>query len=158
MRLSVLLISLAVAGGSIAARADVYRWVDGNGGVHYGDVPVQGAVLIRATGRSATPQSNSGSNENSSSSARDQVAAMNSAIRDKREQDDATRGVQDDLSKTRAKQCKDATALYEKSITSRRLYKEGKNGERIYLSDAELDQARVRARTERDAVCNAGKR
>jgi hypothetical protein len=64
--------------------------------------------------------------------------------------------VQEDLTKKRAEQCKEATERYDRSIAARRLYRDGKNGERIWLTDAEIEQARVEARRDRDAVCNPG--
>jgi len=64
--------------------------------------------------------------------------------------------VQKDVAATRAEQCKAAKEKYEKSIEARRLYRLGKDGEREYLSDAEVDEARLAAKQELDTACGKG--
>ena len=54
----------------------------------------------------------------------------------------------------RAGQCKQAQEKYQNYVTSRRLYKEGPNKERIYLSDQELETERLNAKHEVDELCN----
>jgi hypothetical protein len=68
--------------------------------------------------------------------------------------DAATRAAVDkDVASKRAEDCKQAKDKYQQSITAHRIYKLGKDGERIYLTDAELDQARLNARTQMDRSC-----
>lgn len=159
MRVSAVLTSLIVAGGAIVAMADVYRWVDANGGVHYSDVPNQGAVLIRGSSKNIPqPRNDSYAAQNSADAQRDRQAGTDGAISDRLNQESTARAVQDDVTKKRGEQCKEATKRYEQSITSRRLYRLGANGERVYLTDAELDKARVQARTDRDTACSSPQR
>lgn len=67
---------------------------------------------------------------------------------------DATRqAVQKDVAAVRAEQCKKAQDQYDRSVQARRIYKEGKDGEREYLTDEQADAARQQARLERDAAC-----
>ena len=153
MRSAASICSLVVAFAAGVAQADVYRWVDASGGVHYGDVPVEGAVMIKTTSP-RMPSANNASAVNRSSSSRDQAAAINEEMRERRERDAAARGVKDDLAKTQSDQCKRATQRYQTSINSHRMYKEGKDGQRTYLTDAELDTERLQARTDRDAYCS----
>ena len=132
------------------AQADVYRWVDAQGRVHYSDLPVDGAVLVKSSTRSPT------ANRSASTplTASERVATSNANIGEQLETDTAARAVQSDLARKRTEQCKSATERYERSITARRLYREGEKGApRIFLSDAEIAQARVEARRERDATC-----
>lgn len=160
MRLSALLCSLLIASGALAALADVYRWVDASGSVHYSDVPIDGAVLIRGTSKNI-PQprnDNSYASQNSAEARRDRSAATDGAISDRLAQENASRAVQNDIEKKRVEQCKDAMKRYDQSINSRRLYREGANKERVYLNDAEIDQARVKARMDRDVACGSPKR
>ena len=63
--------------------------------------------------------------------------------------------MQSDLRKKRDEQCKEATARYDKSIAARRLYREDKSGQRTYLTDAEIEKARIEARTDRDTACGS---
>lgn len=70
--------------------------------------------------------------------------------------DRATRAsVDKDVATKHADDCKKAKEKYEQAITAHRMYKEGKNGEREYLSSAELDQARLNARQQMDLACGS---
>lgn len=69
--------------------------------------------------------------------------------------DQASRqAVDKDMANRRADDCKQAKEKYEQAITAHRIYKLGKDGEREYLSDAELDQARLNARLQMDRSCS----
>lgn len=159
MRLPALITALLLACASAASQADVYRWVDANGGVHYSDVPVEGAVIIRiTTAKSSGNNSNASTNASTNAYAsRDQAAALNSELQDRRASEAAARSVKDDVAKVQGEECKKATTRYEQSIKARRLYKAGKDGARIYLTDAELDRERLDARTAKDAFCGVPK-
>ena len=68
--------------------------------------------------------------------------------------DDASRqAVQKDVAAKRADDCKNARDKYQQSIQAHRIYKLNKAGEREYLSDSELDQARLNSRLEMDRTC-----
>ncbi len=68
--------------------------------------------------------------------------------------DEATRqAVNKDVAAKRAEDCKAAKEKYQQTIDAHRIYKVNKAGEREYLSDAELDQARLNARTQMDRSC-----
>lgn len=133
---------------------DVWGWQDAQGKWHYSDVPVQGAKLIRKAGRpppttaAAGPAAASGSASGSAG-----ALAAGDAASARLATEAAARGVQADLDKARAEQCKQASERYDRMIAARRLYKESAPGERTYLTDAELAQARVDARRERDEAC-----
>ena len=73
---------------------------------------------------------------------------------DARLKENATRqAVQKDVNANRAEQCKQAQDKYQKAIAARRVYRLNKAGEREYLSDAEMEQARVNAKLEADRAC-----
>jgi hypothetical protein len=40
-------------------------------------------------------------------------------------------------------------------VNTRRLFREGPNGERQYLTDAEIEEARINAKRELDEACTA---
>jgi hypothetical protein len=129
-----------------AAMADVYRSTDAQGHVLYSDTPSPGAQLIRtggkqlsvvATAPAAAPSKSQDSRPPPSSS----------------EQQAATRAVQNDVAQTRAEQCKKAQDDYQKAIQARRIYSEGPNGERTYLSDEDADKNRVAAKVQLDELC-----
>jgi hypothetical protein len=128
------------------AGSDVYSYKDSSGQTHYTDRWRPGAVLVKA-GTPGQPRAN---NVTSGSSAPDTQRAQQII-----EDEQATRAMNSDLAKKRQEQCKLATEQYEKQIAARRLVKKDDKGNDIYLSDAEANAARVRARQERDAVCGA---
>jgi hypothetical protein len=40
-------------------------------------------------------------------------------------------------------------------LTSRRLYREDGNGERVYLDDSQIDEARAKAQSDVEEYCNS---
>jgi hypothetical protein len=145
-----LFVITALLGASAIASADVWRWVDGQGRVHYSDRPVEGAVLVKTTTpRPSTPATAADNRE----AARAQLAAATQQIDAAQSERQATQAVRQDLDSARDKQCKDARERYDKAILARRIYKTGENGERVYLPDAEADKVRVEYRQDMDAAC-----
>mgnify|MGYP002784991421 CR=1 FL=1 len=141
------------------AQADVWRWKDPKGNWHYSDVPVEGAQLIKSTTRIPPPQSDAAPEPAAEGAPQpppvDRLAARNAAISDQLATEATARKVQDDVRRKREEQCKEATARYERSILARRIFREDKDGQRVYLTEAELDKARIDARTDRDTACGS---
>ncbi len=152
-------LAFAFAFAAGLAQADVWRWKDAQNNWHYSDVPVEGAQLIKSTLRMPTPQSGTGESPSegtpNAAPPMDRVAANAAAATDRVAAEATARSVQQDITKKRAEQCKEATARYERQIIARRLFREGKDGERVYLTETELAQARVEARTDRDTACGS---
>jgi hypothetical protein len=146
-------LALLLAAGT--ARADVYRWVDAQNRVHYSDVPIEGAVLIKSTVPARQYEANA-ANAAAAAAPAPRAATGGGDISGRLADEAALRQVQKDVEQKRSEQCKQATEHYEKSISARRIYREGKNGERAYLSESELAVARVEAKKERDEACGGG--
>ena len=142
--------AVVLAGACTLAQADVYRWVDDKGEPHYSDQWVPGSEVIR-TGK-AHPQ---GTDSAARSSQQKAVTATNDRATTQLEQDDNTKAVQQDLAAKRAVQCKQATAAYNQAITARVVYKEGKDGERTYLNEADADAYREQVRQAVQASCGS---
>ena len=142
--------ALILAGALSVARADVYRWIDELGVPHYSDQWVPGSVVIKtikphpssfqSTARAVEQKNLATSNNRVSTELNDQANA---------------RAVQQDLTKTRDAQCKAAKDRYMKSIQSRRVFKETKDGQREYLSDEAADDYRVQARKDVQDRCGS---
>jgi hypothetical protein len=149
---SLLLVAAALLGAVVLAlgaapvqASDVYcRTVGKN--LQCRDTPFEGAVLVRRSGQSRIV----GQEEISAAAPAETAPAADERLR--REQ--AARDVAVDVASRRAAECKRATEAYDRAIQARRLYRTGPNGEQIYLSEAELTQARIDARTARDAACS----
>lgn len=151
------LLVMAVIAATCAQAGDVWRWKDAQGVVHYSDVPVQGAVRVKQNVSSSA--SGAGQSQGTTAGQSGPVLTPQGvALADEqRQQQAAGKAVLQDIAKKRAEQCKTATAQYEQLISSTRIYREEK-GERTYLSAKELEEARVRVRQERDAVCGPASR
>jgi hypothetical protein len=140
------------------AHADVWGWQDAEGKWQYSDRPREGAKLIRSGGTGSRVGSSSDGSTAAVPGAANDTSAQGAAIAERLESESAARAVAADLDKKRAEQCKAATERYDKMIASRRVYREQTKGERNYLTEVELSQARVDAKKERDAACGAPRR
>jgi hypothetical protein len=140
-------IALLLTGLAAVAQADVYRWVDEHGQPHFSDQWVPGSVVVK------TAKAHPGSNTMGETSAAKAPAAPSAAtqIADSAN----SRAVQQDVGKSRDAQCKAAKDRYARAIQSRRVFKEGKSGEREYLTDAEADVYRENARKDVQSACGS---
>jgi len=141
--------ALGLAMVTVAARADVYRVVDSQGQVQYTDRWVPGAELIK------TEHSHTSSPTPSSSDAQKPYAAANARIAAQQSEQQASQAVAQDVAAKRAEQCKAAKERYDKDIEARRIYKPGKDGEKEFLTDEQIDQERLQARQEMQQVCGS---
>jgi|SRR5882757_966953 len=149
--------TLLCVGAVSVAHADVFRWVDDHGSVHYSDQWVPGSEVIKSSPKPP------GSSANASS--RSTFGAPKAAPPS---QDNATKAVKQDLAKVREQQCKDAKDRYDKAIQARRIYKapaagdkptkdtQDKPEDRQYLSEEEADAYRVKARKDVMDFCGSG--
>jgi hypothetical protein len=145
-----LAIALVLTGAAaVSHAADVYRYVDSQGGVHYTDTWVPGSTLIKvdhhvnnssSSAPAATPVQN-----------RAAIAGERASVEVARANEQ--RAVQTDVAQAREQQCKQAQDNYTKAIQSRRIYKSDKDGEREYLTDTDADAYRLQLRTEMQAAC-----
>jgi hypothetical protein len=152
-------VAVMLAGASAAAyAADVYKWVDDKGGVHYSDQWVPGSEVIK----SSKPHPNGP--ESASPSRDPQKVAANRATAQTSD-DSASQAVKQDVAKAREAQCKEAKDRYDKAVQARRIYKPTKDGgkdndsdrpaDREYLSDQEADAYRLQARNDMVATCGS---
>jgi hypothetical protein len=137
---------------SPASEANVYKWKDVQGRVHYTDKPpppdgtlisIEPTWYSRRDGSAppARPAASAPSVAPDASTPAGEAALRNA--------------VQNDVANVRGEQCKKAQERYQNYVVSRRLFKEGEKGERIYLTDAELMEARLNAKREVDEACSA---
>jgi len=145
-----LLLFAALIAWSGMAGAVVYKWVDAQGKVLYGDRPPDGvhAEVVEMLGNHAARPAAARSTDSAQplrASTSDQTA----------QSDTAKKAVDDDVAQTRAKQCADAQDRYKKLIEGRRLFKTGASGERQYLTSDEIDSERLNAKRDIDTVCNS---
>jgi len=149
-------IVLAVIAGiltcAIAQAGDVYKYVDEHGNTLYTDKPLPGAVLV-STGSQRPAEVAAKSYAATQAASNRQLASSNQRIADSQNDARVAANVAKDLEATRLERCKKARADYQTTINSRRMYNEGKDGKRTYLSDAELSQQRLDAAKQVEAIC-----
>jgi hypothetical protein len=144
---------LTAAAATLAAgtaAADVYKFKDDHGNVLYTDKPstlpaerlnIQSqktdtvAVQTRAQEEMKRLQDADKVSQQSSEQNKDQQQAAQLTATQK------------------AEQCSKARQRYDTYMNSQRLYEKGENGERRYLSDAELEAARSSAKASMDVMC-----
>lgn len=153
--LAALAVVVGLVGLATPAAATVYKWMDAQGRIHYSDLPPppdgklisieQGYVTRQrqAADRPASPPP-------ATPPARPTVAQNTP------NQDALRRQVADDVENARAEQCKAAQERYKVYVTSPRLFRTDDKGERVYLTDAELNEARVTAKRDVDEFCGSG--
>jgi hypothetical protein len=150
-RILVCAVLLAWSGLALAV---VYKWADAQGNAQYGDRPPDGVhaevveLLGSRSGRQSTSRATAGV---TGADAPASKGAANAAAGRAADQ----QAVDEDVAQAKLKQCADAQERYKKLIEGRRLYKEGPDGERQYLTSDEIDAERLNARRELDTVCNS---
>ncbi len=138
-----LVIAALCASGTVGA-GDIYC---NNQGRDCSDRPSPNATVVHINSTPSAARNDSAPPEAS-------VKPPVDANADARLKDLETRkAVQKDVAAVRADQCKQAQDKYQKAVAARRVYRLNKAGEREYLSDAEMEQARVSARQEVDRTC-----
>jgi Domain of unknown function (DUF4124) len=146
-----LLLFAALLAWSGMAGAVVYKWLDPQGKLQYGDRPPDGvhAEVVELLGTHVA--------RSAATKASDSASTFKTTNRDQPNQDDAgaKKAVDSDVAQTREKQCADAQDRYKKLIEGRRLFKTGADGERQYLTSEEIDSERLNAKRELDATCNS---
>jgi hypothetical protein len=143
----ILATAVALLGVTAAAHADVYRWTDSQGHVQYSDRWVPGSTLIKSTSHGP------GAPDRPAQTEQQKLAASNANVSQQQAQRETEQAVKQDVAASRAEQCKHATEAYQKAIQSRRMYKEGKDGQREYVSDQDADAYRAKLLSERKQVC-----
>ncbi len=152
MRTSTLFVIASVLACAAAQAGDVYKYVDSQGRTLYTDKPIPGAERV-ATGTQRPPEAAAQAYAKQQNDQTRQLNESNQRLATQQTDARAKEQVAKDLEATRAERCKKARADYTQTIESRRMYKEGANGQRTYLTDAELAASRVEAAKAKDAIC-----
>lgn len=149
---TILALIAAVITCAVAQAGDVYKYVDERGMTMYTDKPIPGAVRV-STASQRPPEVAARSYAQQQSAQNSQLTASNQRIANAQTDARAAANVARDLEATRADRCKKARADYQQTINSRRLYRDGADGKRTYLSDAELAAIRVESSKQVESIC-----
>ena len=129
-------LALALTVPAAVLASDIYKWVDDSGIVHFGDRPA-GDAPVEIVNISSNPTDPA------------QVQARIEARRNAAtaEQAPAAEGLTEEeiaaRERDRAEQCTMFKERLQNFLTSRRLYREDENGERVYLDEQEALAARA---------------
>lgn len=146
---NVVLATVTILVAALGNAAEVYRSVNADGNVSYSDRPVDATSepIFIATPRPATPPPVVASAEPPAPTAGAAEPAADA------EPEPAPPTAQE-LAAERAANCEIARERNDRYQTSRRLYRTTPDGEREYLSDAELDAARAGAAADVEKWCD----
>jgi len=141
-----------IAGLSTVAVADtVYKWLDASGQVHYTDRPPEepGARVLGVFERDVLQEVGQGTQP-----AFEAPGAASPGFAEEPASRDVVSSVEADMARVRAEQCKQAQERYKTYIESRRLFRQLPDGEREYLTDEQLTQARIEAKQAVEEYCD----
>jgi hypothetical protein len=143
--LALMLAALVAAG---AAQAQVYKYTDANGQVHYTDRAPSNATQVQ--GPSPPPATQPAPAARPAAPAPD---AANAPPPQLPVTSDQARQVERDVAAARAEQCKKARENYDKAVRAQRVYKTNDKGEREFITPAEADALRMQMKAEMDGAC-----
>lgn len=153
---AVLLLAGLAASGSVMA-SNIYKWVDAEGNIHYGDRPTGAAVssttpveqVAIASQRTDKAQVEAGVEARHQRET--QRAESRSAAADAKKEAEALQAKADE----RARKCATYRERQEKFTNSRRLYRVDDSGEREYLDDSQMDEARALVQKQVQDYCSS---
>ena len=133
------IIALTLCGGAVAN--EIYKWTDEEGNVHYRDRPTGAPSEVRL--------GISYSRTDAGVVQQQQVARLETQAARQEQRNAADEAEREAAAEAaaaadRQKQCDSYRASLERYAQSRRLYREGADGERTYLDEDEMTQARKR--------------
>jgi catalase len=145
----ILFTTASVAFSAAAVAGEIYKWTDENGNVHYEDRPTGDDVVRVAVSSSNTDNS---SVRASIEARRARQEARNDSIQ-KREEEEQKAAELEQITAEREKKCAESRSRMENYLQARRLYREDENGDRVYLDDSQVMEARSKAQEDIQAYC-----
>jgi hypothetical protein len=150
------LLVLLLVGLAAGLQAEVYRWVDEQGRMHFSDrVPHQ-------MEQSYSSQSSSSGTEKKSETAaqagieakrREKELRMLRALQAEREKKAATAARQKKVQSRQRRNCEIARMNLDATRTSNRIYRRDDDGNRVYLDDADIEKEIVARQADVDKWC-----
>lgn len=149
---ALLLALTAMSTGSALSASEIYKWTDAEGNVHFEDRP---------SGAATEERLDITSSRTNPDRVRDIVQARNDARTERNEARAAAAEAEPTAEELRAAEAerKDMCNTYkerlQKFVTSRRLYREDENGERVYLDEEQTLAARTRVQEKVVEYCGS---
>ena len=150
-----LLITVAAAGMlvcSTVSASDIYRYVDENGNISYGDRPTgepteqRMAMVSQPTNNAAVQERYNARYGQAAEETTEETPEVNGGIGDRlAEEEPMTRAQRVAAARERDAKCEKYRGQLETLVSARRLFRQDDNGERVYLEGDEVMQARAKA-------------
>ena len=119
----------------------IYTWLDDNDKVHFSDKPDhEDAISVQLVWHSKGSLNDF---EGGSANIDEESAHAGETPEEREERREAEEYY-----------CKRATEIYESYVNAPTLYRTDENGERVYLTQSEMDQAIADTRASKDELCN----
>ena len=153
------MVAMLMAGLTVIAAADtVYKWSDSRGQVHYTDLPPtqSDAKILSISHRESDTMDDEQAGDEGDGNDNGGESTTQSSGNESDEPTidrEAMAAVQADVSNSKVKQCKEAKERYQRYVESRRLFRQTADGKREYLTDQQLNDARVKAKQAIDENC-----
>ena len=149
---AVFAITAGLLSGGNAMANEIYKWVDGEGNVHYGDRPDgnESAELVALTYQRADAgkaKRGAAAHGELSASLKDKRAARQEAKKTAAEEAAAA--------EEKKQRCDTYRAQLETMVQARRLYREDESGERVYLDEDQTSAARQRVEEQIAEHCSS---
>ncbi|HET6630383.1 MAG TPA: DUF4124 domain-containing protein [Woeseiaceae bacterium] len=151
-RATAALLALALTVPAAVLASDIYKWVDENGIVHFGDLPAENAdvEIVHISSQPTDP-----------AAVRARIQARSQAGADAAETVPGADALTEEeiaaRERERAEKCTMYKERLQKFLTSRRLYREDENGERVYLDEKETLAARAEVQEQVLEYCDTGR-
>lgn len=142
--------TLTLALSSVTVARDIYKWVDEDGNVHYGDKPVGTQPERLAIDSKPTDPARIAAQTQARVQARTEAREAEAAA--------AAQGPTEEELQAEAQQrreaCEKSRANMQRMVTARRLYREDEAGERVYMDEAEMQATRQRVEDQISEFCS----
>jgi hypothetical protein len=143
------LLALALTVPAAVLASDIYKWTDADGVIHFGDRPSSDAA-VQIVHISSDPTNRA--------EVQARVRARRDAGADAAKQAARNEGLTEEeieaQERERAEKCTMYKERLQAFLTSRRLYREDENGERVYLDEQETIAARAKVQEQVQEYCN----
>lgn len=144
------LATTAIAFSGAVLAGEIYKWTDAEGNVHYEDRPLGDRVQrLNVASRSTDDAA-----VQASIDARREREAERNEARSKRNEEAQAAATAKAEAEQRAAKCTESRARMESYLQARRLYNENEAGEREYLDEAGVMQARQKAQDQIQKYCD----
>ena len=146
-----LTLALLLVTAGIVQAAQIYKWTDEDGNVHFGDTPAgedseRVAIQSHRTDPARVDAAVRARSEAAAKSAEEEAASQPAGPSKEELQAQAAE---------RQKKCDTYRDKLQRFVQSRRIYREDENGERVYLSEEEMQAAREKVEKQVQDHCSS---